>query len=122
MPQEKMDFRWRVPAGIRPACTFQAIGVIQRGTTAQLVAGPQRWRANVALTIDDHCFDCSACGDVARSISECSAGTIVKVGGRLLQHRWLTGEGIEKSKIDLRIEHMEVLGTCEKEHGAVEHT
>lgn len=60
-------------------------------------------------------FDCEAWGDFGKNIAaKCTKGRGVRIVGRLKQSRWKDGDGKNRSKVFVVVEHIDFMPFAEK--------
>lgn len=83
------------------------------------IANNRTYMANQVKKEETHFFDCVAWGKLAEIIKEyATKGKQILVEGRLVQETWDTPEGKKASRIRIRVENMQLLGTRPAQEGA----
>jgi hypothetical protein len=90
-----MAKRWEAPGDLQPSATACVTGLVERQGCAVTVARQKVCR--VTLQVNEGDYVVMAKGDIADQLANAKSGDAVRVSGRLVHHRWQTGECKDRS-------------------------
>lgn len=85
------------------------------------IANNRTYMANQVKKDEVHFFDCVAWGKLAEIIKEyATKGKQILVEGRLVQDTWDTPDGKKASRVKIRVENMQLLGSKSNSNGSIQ--
>lgn len=105
-----MGKRWQVPGDVDVFARVEMVGILEQQPTATRVAIPTKWVAHGDVQVKKSRFVVIAYNDNAKLLATTPGGSVLAIKGWLTQQWWQTGGGVPRSKIEVEIEKLSVIG------------